>query len=203
MVKEKHGRYKHGDADTKLYKTWCNMKSRCNNKNNKDYHRYGGRNITVCKDWGSYEKFKEWAMNNGYKEGLTIDRIDNNGDYSPINCQWTTMKEQSINKENTLIINFKGEKRYISELAEELNLSKSTVWYRNKNNIPIDLDRNIEQLNNQGHVIQRYSNIEKAIKETGFTSIRKVFQGKCKTAGGYYWRHARQDGTADTDKGYI
>ncbi|MCG2321552.1 hypothetical protein K4T56_06395 [Staphylococcus epidermidis] len=194
MVKVNHGRYKHGYSDSKLYRTWCNMKSRCNNERSKDYSRYGGRGIKVCEEWSNdFVAFHNWAINNGYKENLTIDRIDVNGYYEPNNCRWVSMKEQSVNKENTLTIAFKGKEKHISELSEELNIPASTIWYRYKNNIPIDLDKSIEQLDGRGNIIGCYKNIEQAIKETGFTSIRKVFQGKCKTAGGYKWRNAKQN----------
>lgn len=89
----------HGKSETKLYSVWCSMKSRCGNPNNKHYYRYGGRGITVCSEWEkSFESFYEWSINNGYQEGLTIDRIDNDGNYEPHNCRWVTMYVQCRNK---------------------------------------------------------------------------------------------------------
>jgi len=82
--------YKHGMSYTRLYKIWCDMKVRCLNKNNKFYKNYGGRGIKVCKVWHDFINFKEWALNNGYDDTLTIDRINSNGDYEPTNCQWIT-----------------------------------------------------------------------------------------------------------------
>ena len=74
------------------------MKSRCDCKTNTSYGLYGGRGITYCQEWGKFEPFYEWALENGYSENLTLDRIDNDGDYTPENCKWSTQHEQSLNK---------------------------------------------------------------------------------------------------------
>lgn len=86
---------KHGDGGkTKLYRTWLNIKQRCSNKKLREYKWYGKRGIKVCKEWmNDFQKFKQWALKNGYKPGLSIDRIDPNGNYSPENCQWITIEE--------------------------------------------------------------------------------------------------------------
>lgn len=86
----------HGDAakKTRLYRTRTNMKQRCYDRNNIAYHRYGGRGIEICDKWNnSYPAFKAWALANGYADNLTIDRIDNDGNYEPSNCQWLTRSE--------------------------------------------------------------------------------------------------------------
>ena len=94
----------HGMNGTKLFHIYHGMKQRCNNNRNKRYHDYGGRGIKICSEWNNNPSvFFEWALSNGYKEGLTIDRIDNDGNYEPSNCRWATMKEQAMNKRNTKI----------------------------------------------------------------------------------------------------
>ena len=85
----------HGKTNTKLFNTWQNMKARCCNENNKNYSRYGGRGISVCKEWNEFVPFMDWSNNNGYEEGLSIDRVDVNGNYEPSNCQWITRSENS------------------------------------------------------------------------------------------------------------
>ena len=80
-----------------LYRKWSGMITRVSNSNESHWHRYGGRGITMCSEWrNDFMSFYEWAINNGYKDGLTIDRINNDGNYEPSNCQWITMKENSI-----------------------------------------------------------------------------------------------------------
>ena len=85
-----------------LYKRWESMKKRCFSTNCKSYKDYGGRGITVCAEWvNDYDAFKKWALNNGFEEHLTIERIDFNGNYEPSNCTWIPKKEQSKNRRNT------------------------------------------------------------------------------------------------------
>lgn len=106
---------KHGDATTNgrdpLYSIWNAIKFRCYNPNSKHYHRYGGRGIKVCERWldwdNGYKNFKN-DMGEGYEPGLTIDRIDNNGDYEPGNCRWSTQKEQQRNKETNRSVTYNG-----------------------------------------------------------------------------------------------
>ena len=89
---------KHGKHNNRLYNIWCGMKQRCYYKNHVRYSRYGGRGITVCDEWvNSFKAFYNWAIENGYKEGLSIDRIDNDGNYEPCNCRWVDYKTQYEN----------------------------------------------------------------------------------------------------------
>lgn len=85
----------HGARYTRLYNIWSNMKERCNSPTNTSYYRYGGKGIKVCDDWQEFIPFQEWALVNGYQDNLTIDRINNDGDYEPSNCRWIFREENS------------------------------------------------------------------------------------------------------------
>jgi len=126
----------HGLSDHPLYPVWNDMRKRCKNKNAKRYKDYGGRGIKICEEWGKTpELFIKWAEQNGYKEGLTIDRIDNNSDYCPKNCTFSTMAEQNNNKRNNHLIEYNGETKNINQWAKQLNVKYGTLWCRlEKNN---------------------------------------------------------------------
>lgn len=131
-----HGNFKHGYTYIdRLYRIWHNMKDRCYNPKNKKYVYYGGKGITVCDEWkNDFIKFRNWALNNGYQDNLTIDRIDSNKSYYPENCQWVTLSENTIrsnNKNKTYkAISSNGEEFIIHEYAnfcKKHNLNKGNV----------------------------------------------------------------------------
>lgn len=111
----------HGESKTCLYKRWVAMKQRCENVKDNNYPYYGMKGIKVCEEWrNSYLSFREWSMKNGYVEGLTIDRIDPRGDYTPSNCRWVTNKEQANNKTTNHFVTINGETHTISQWAEKV-----------------------------------------------------------------------------------
>lgn len=126
-----NGHYKHGGKGTKLYEVWCTMRRRCNCPKVQSYKHYGGRGIKVCEEWqDDFLVFQKWAISNGYQEGLTLDRIDNNGNYEPSNCRWATMKVQANNQRTTLKIEYKGLTKTLHEWADFLGLKPNTLYYR-------------------------------------------------------------------------
>ncbi|MCA4764682.1 hypothetical protein H8Z65_14130 [Mycobacterium avium subsp. hominissuis] len=109
----------HGQSKTRLYGIWNGMKQRCFNKNSKNYEHYGNRGITVCEEWkNSFEHFKQWSLNNGYNENLSLERINNNQGYYPENCKWATVKQQGSNRRTNININRNGVTRTLKEWCE-------------------------------------------------------------------------------------
>lgn len=123
--------YKNGLSKTRLRYIYDDMKSRCYNKKNPGYKNYGNRGIKICNEWlNCFETFYNWSINNGYKEDLTIDRINNDGNYEPSNCKWSTKLEQVRNRRNTVLLTYKNETKTIKEWAEEYNIKFVTLKTR-------------------------------------------------------------------------
>jgi len=118
---------KHGKSRTRLYNIWIGMIHRCENKKHHIYCYYGGRGIKVCEEWHDVNAFYKWAIENGYKEGLTIDRIDVDGNYEPYNCRWATMKEQVNNSRRNVFIEYNGERLTAAQWSERLGGGKLLV----------------------------------------------------------------------------
>lgn len=121
----------HGMTKTRLFSIWRSMKARCYNKTCGGFQNYGGRGITVCDDWkNSFEKFRDWAISNGYKDNLSIDRINVNGNYEPSNCRWVTMLDQQSNKTTSHYITYQNKTLTLSQWSRELNIPTSTIYNR-------------------------------------------------------------------------
>lgn len=112
------------------YDSYRSMMDRCYRENASNYHRYGGRGIKVCNEWHDIEVFGKWAEANGFQIGLTLDRINVDGDYEPNNCRWATRKEQANNRRNTLYITIDGETRTVSGWAKKSGINRSTISSR-------------------------------------------------------------------------
>jgi hypothetical protein len=145
---EKNPNYKTGycmkGKRNSLYNSWQGMKSRCLRKTHPKYYRYGGRGISICKEWIDFKGFLDWALNNGWKEGYSIDRIDNDGNYCPENCRWVSVSENSRKKSTTKIdiITAQEIRSRINEdwysLAKEYGCTHGNIWFIMNNFTHVD-----------------------------------------------------------------
>ena len=130
-LKKKGNGGTHHKCYTRLYRIYSEILRRCYNPHTHEYPRYGGRGITMCDEWKqSFVAFYDWANNNGYSDELTIDRIDNDGIYSPENCRWATVTEQANNRRSCIMITRDGKTQSLKQWCDELNISYKTVHMR-------------------------------------------------------------------------
>ena len=123
----------HGSSRTRLYRCWCNMKNRCYYPKHERYSQYGGRGIKVCDEWlNDFSAFKKWAEENGYREDLTIDRIDVNGNYEPSNCRWIPGREQYSNIQRNVYLTVDGVTHTATEWTRIVGCGKNTILERHK-----------------------------------------------------------------------
>ena len=123
---------RHGMWGTKLYQVWAGMKQRCENKKSKAYANYDGRGIIVCLEWNDPKCFMDWALSNGYKEGLQLDRIDNNKGYSPENCRFVTPQVNECNRRNNVLLTIGNKTKSISEWSRKVGCKKDLISSRLK-----------------------------------------------------------------------
>lgn len=160
---------KHGMYRTRVYCCWNDMKQRCFNPNNKAYPNYGARGIKVCDDWldkeNGFMNFYNWAMENGYQDNLTLDRIDVNGNYEPSNCRWLTIQEQQFNKTTNHLITFNEKTQTTAEWGKELNISPILLSSRlNKLNWSIEKALSTPVKNRFNYIIEQYDANDTLIK---------------------------------------
>lgn len=144
------GNKTHGMTGTTLFTRWINMRSRCNNPKNKRYNRYGGRGIKICDEWeNDFSAFYNWAINNGYEESLTLDRIDNDLGYFPDNCRWVDKKTQANNRSTNKMYTINGETKTLAEWCEQYDMPYYLVISRLRKNISIEesLSKNYKRKN--------------------------------------------------------
>lgn len=126
-------RERHGKRKTRLYRIWANIKTRCYNTNDPHYPRWGGKGVVMCEEWkNSFSSFYTWSIANGYREDLTIDRIDCDGNYEPSNCRWITWADQNRNKKDVRFITYNGKTQTIGQWTKELGIGKETIRERLK-----------------------------------------------------------------------
>jgi len=128
--------FSHGLTNHALYSTWNGMKNRCFNKNVTEYHNYGGRGITICEEWLDFRNFYNWCIDNGYNELLTLDRKNNDGNYCPENCKFSTYEEQQNNKSSNTILTAFGEVKTMSQWSKDIRckVTYGVLCYRINNN---------------------------------------------------------------------
>lgn len=151
----------HGESHTYLHNVWCGMNKRCN-PNHVGVRNYGERGITVCDEWRDYTKFAEWARTHGYEEGLTIERIDVNGNYCPDNCCWIPSEKQARNRRTTKWVEWQGRKMSLAEAAEISGLPYKQVHFRLKHGW--DLEKALTT-----PLIKQESEIRKAAEKNGIS----------------------------------
>lgn len=130
IVCQGHKNATHGMKGSRLYRIWVGMKTRCLNSNMPYYKNYGGRGITICEEWLEFEPFRDWALANGYRDDLTIDRLDVNGNYCPSNCAWKTPKEQGNNTRFNRYIEYSGKRMTLKQWSESTGIKATTISER-------------------------------------------------------------------------
>ena len=121
----------HGQTKTRMYTIWFDMKCRCHKESAPDFSRYGGRGIKVCEEWlNDFQVFYDWAMANGYRDDLTLDRIDNNKGYSPDNCRWADAETQNNNTRRNFYITYNGETLSLAQCARKYGIKQNTLHSR-------------------------------------------------------------------------
>lgn len=123
---------KHGLTHTRLYNIWRGIRKRCFDPTVPEYQNYGGRGISVCQEWLEFINFANWAKANGYKDGLTIERINNDGNYEPTNCRWIPLAEQARNRRNSHFVSYSGETKTLAEWSNITGINPDTISARLK-----------------------------------------------------------------------
>lgn len=192
--------------NTKLYSVWNEMRSRCNNPNDCSYARYGGKGTSVCEEWNDFLNFYHWAIEHGYEEGLTLDRINPSGNYEPSNCRWATQLQQQRNRGNNVRLEKDGVSLTLKEWCEKLGFSYTcakTRYYRKikkcgsatfddvfslKENYR---NRRIMQYDLSGNLVRVWDKLADAQK-AGYkhSNISHCCQGKLRQTQGYVWKYA-------------
>lgn len=123
-------RKSHGLSNSRLYRIWSQMKQRCEDENNRAYKYYGGKGVTVCDEWNDFSVFAQWALESGYDDTLTIDRVENSVGYEPKNCRWVTMLAQNNNKTDNHLLTYNGKTQNITQWANEVGICRATISRR-------------------------------------------------------------------------
>ena len=127
-----HHNYRHGQSGGKcrLYGIWQAMKNRCRNPNQPGWKSHGARGIRVCAEWQAFEPFRAWALANGFRDGLSIERRDNDGNYEPANCTWIPKPDQNLNTRRIVWVEINGERLRLKEAAKLSHVPYTTACQR-------------------------------------------------------------------------
>lgn len=164
---------RHGLIHSRIYTQWHLMKLRCQSPSHKSYKDYGGRGISVCQEWQTFEPYKEWALANGYSDSLTIDRIDVNGNYEPSNCRFVDMVTQCNNRRSSKFLTYQGKTLSLAQWARELGISRFIVSQRLKRGLPVE-----EILRTEKHAHRGENHHQKLITFNGVTMNQKQWAEK-------------------------
>ena len=197
----------HGSTGKRIYNIYRGIKNRCFNKNDYHYKWYGEKGITICDEWlNNYKSFEIWSLENGYQDNLSIDRIDNNGNYEPSNCRWVSHKIQCNNRKTNHLLTINGETKTITEWAEKNRIDRKVIERRIKKGITgedllkqpaykKDL-RKIMQLTLDNKPIKIWNSLKEINDELGLnkTNISKVCKKEKNhnTCGGYKWKYINE-----------
>ena len=192
-----------------LHTVWKNMIGRCMVPGHPNRKRYGDRGISVCEEWLEFAPFYEWAIDNGYRQGLTIDREDNDGNYCPENCRWVTPKVNANNRSNNVLVEFNGTTKTVQEWANHVGVThqamsdrlKSNKWTleealtypKNKKSVKQPaFYKKIEQYTVDGEFVRRWDSLTEAANELHLytSNICAALKSDRRITGGYRWRYA-------------
>lgn len=176
----------HGMSGTRLHNIWKNMKGRCYRESSTHFHRYGGRGICVCNEWLSFEPFMSWSLGNGYNDSLTIDRIDEDGNYEPSNCQWITSSENTSKANKKNIANRTG-------CQDPLVHAKRVLAFKDKYGVSCELllsGKVIGKYESLGDAARHISGLTGRKFKSTYSHIKQLFsgKGKCKTISNHTLR---------------
>lgn len=180
-----------GLSGTRLCAAYRSMIRRCYNENDKSYSDYGARGIIVCDEWlNDFQAFYDWAMENSYRDDLTIDRIDNNKGYSPDNCRWITNREQQRNKRSNVYIFYNGKNMLLTDVAKEIGVAVGAICTRIKNGKDPTLPKFVWEkpvIRDDGEI---YKSVREASKKNGVSEskISMVCNGKRKRTAGHSFK---------------
>lgn len=175
---------KYSILNKRIFQIWYNMHKRCEKNNQMDSKYYFGKGIKVCQEWDVYENFQSWALENGYADDLTIDRINTKGNYEPSNCRWITLAEQQRNKSNCHYVTINGVKKTLAEWAREIGISRSTLQYRLEKNMPTEKllsksmedeqKKKIQQISETGKIVNQWNSITEAATELNVSRMAVI-----------------------------